>query len=247
MPARFSFWEVHSAQEIGRRPDQQDRGGAWLSPDGERVFAVLADGAGGHRQGARAAELAVATAEKLWKDQAPPTASFAFLEEASRAAHEAIDRPDSGASAARTTWVALMADARECAWVHSGDSRLYHFAAGQLVARTRDHSVAQILVDQGKIRPEVVSSHPDRSTLLESLGGGEYQPVEGGSGVLRGDDVFVLCTDGLWNHVSDGEILAATATPASHRQKAISDLAVESVRRAADDADNASIWCIARA
>ena len=245
MPKVVATWEICWAQALGGRPDQQDQGGTWLSPDGNVVLAALADGAGGHRQGARAAQSAVAAAKTLWDNKPPTSASPEFLEEASRAAHEAICESGAQATSARATWVAFLGTPTQACWVHSGDSRLYHFAAGQLATRTRDHSVAQVLVDQGKIAPHEIPHHPDRSTLLDSLGGPNYVSVENGSCVLRGDDLFLLCTDGFWNQITDGEMLTLAFQPAMGRQVQIRELVAEAVRRAGVDGDNVSVWCLA--
>jgi serine/threonine protein phosphatase PrpC len=239
-------WEICSAQALGARSDQQDQGDVWLSPDGKRILAVLADGAGGHHAGALAARAAVTVAYTLWRQEPPTGADRRFLEKISHAAHEAIRSERSGAASARATWVALLATESEACWVHSGDSRLYHFAGGRLRNRTRDHSVAQLLVDRGKIAPEDIPSHPDRSTLLQSLGGSDYLPVENGSSPLLGQDFFLLCTDGVWNEITDEELLAFTRTSAPKRRSKAHELVAEAARRGRAHADNASLWCIAR-
>jgi serine/threonine protein phosphatase PrpC len=96
---------------------------------------------------------------------------------------------------------------------------MYWFRAGKLLRRTRDHSLVQSLVDAGILAETEVRSHPKRSELRSALGlAGDILEVSAGDGrepVLPGD-VFLLCTDGLWEYVEDGELeatLAASETP----------------------------------
>jgi serine/threonine protein phosphatase PrpC len=241
MPPDHAIWKICAAQEVGGRSEQQDAGNAWIDATGKIVLAVLADGAGGHHGGQRAAQAAVAAARALWEAEPPRDAEADFLEKISRAAHEAIRGEFSGPAAARATWIALLATEHEAYWVHSGDSRLYHFAGGRQRCRTRDHSIAQVLVDQGKITKEEAHAHPDRSTLFQSLGGDEYLAVESGSAVLSGDDFFLLCTDGVWNQVEENEFMALAGEESSRRQHHAEELVRRAVERAGADADNASL------
>ena len=94
--------------------------------------------------------------------------------------------------------------------VHAGDSRAYLYQDGSLYRLTRDHTLAQMLADAGKIPTEAVETHRGRKVLINCLGGG-------GSGVapavahlrLADGDRVLLCTDGLTNLVND-ELIAET-------------------------------------
>ena len=240
-------WQITFAQSLGAQAEQQDCGGAWVSTDGARIFAVLADGAGGHLGGRQASEAAVEIAHQLWTE-APPArdAIPAFLDTVTRAAHDAIAALSKSHHSCRATWVALVAGADKAHWVHSGDSRLCHFAGGKLAARTLDHSLVQALVETGKVIPADAATHPDRSTLLQSLGGLDFHPPEHASAPLGGDDCFILCTDGIWTQLTDEELISAATAPAQERQTGLDQLIALAVDRAGTRADNASLWCVAR-
>jgi serine/threonine protein phosphatase PrpC len=237
-------WQFTSAQSLGAQPEQQDCLDAWPSADGRAILAVLADGAGGHHGGQAAARIAVETARSLWQRETPAmNQAGAFLERVSRAAHETVAAL---ARSPRTTWLALMADDSRAAWVHSGDSRLYHFASGRLALRTQDHSLVQILVEKGKVKDSDVNAHPDRSVLLQSLGGPDFIPVEHGSSPIGGDDVFILCTDGVWSALDDAHLLNFARCAPANRQRAAEELIAAAVREGGKKADNASLAIVGR-
>jgi protein phosphatase len=93
--------------------------------------------------------------------------------------------------------------------LHVGDSRAYLLRDGELAQLTRDHTVAQQLLDAGLLRPEEARSHRLRHVLTNSLGG---RPGVSGEVInlrLRAGDRLVLCTDGLHDEVADEGIEAA--------------------------------------
>jgi serine/threonine protein phosphatase PrpC len=240
-------WHITFAQSLGAQSDQEDSGGAWLSLDGNRVFVVLADGAGGHRGGRLASQTAVDVAQKFWSESAPDDRNVpAFLDKITRAAHDAVAALPKSEHSCRTTWVALIAGPENAHWVHSGDSRLYHFVDGSLKSRTLDHSLVQMLIESGKVDAAEATTHPDRSTLLQSLGGPDFHPPEHGSVHLSMGDLFILCTDGVWSALKEDAFSELAACPATGRQGCVDALVKSAVDRTGVRADNASLWCIAR-
>jgi serine/threonine protein phosphatase PrpC len=236
-------WQITFAQSLGAQAEQQDCGGAWPSPDGTHVLAVLADGAGGHRGGRQASETAVSIACKYWSETPPALDAMpSFLNMITRAAHDAVS--ELGNHSCRTTWVALIAGPNEARCVHSGDSRLYHFVRGELANRTKDHSLVQALIETGKVAPSDAAKHPDRSTLLQSLGGLKFYSPEHASAKLTGDDCFLLCTDGVWTELTEEELSSLAKMTVGGRQDRVDNLIHLAVQRASDRADNASLWCI---
>jgi protein phosphatase len=86
--------------------------------------------------------------------------------------------------------------------------------AGQITRLTRDMTVTERMVEQGFLRPEEVSTHPDRHVLTAAMGVGEsvmadlpQDPI-----ALAANDILLLCTDGLYDLVSDEEMLAVAGT-----------------------------------
>jgi PPM family protein phosphatase len=93
-------------------------------------------------------------------------------------------------------------------WSHVGDSRLYLLRKGEVLVRTRDHTLVQKLVDEGRMQADDMSSHPERNRLLQCLGGvvtPRIQPTA--HALLDKDDVLLLCSDGLWGPLTERQIL----------------------------------------
>jgi serine/threonine protein phosphatase PrpC len=100
-------------------------------------------------------------------------------------------------------------------WAHSGDSRMYWFRQGRVLDRTRDHSLVQGLVDSGVLTADQVRTHPKRSELRSALGlAPESLEVSAGEGAdeVQAGDVFLLCTDGLWEYLDDAALEATLAS-----------------------------------
>jgi protein phosphatase len=88
---------------------------------------------------------------------------------------------------------------------HVGDSRIYRFRESSLEQLTEDHTMAQLSVEMGYLRPEDVSNSPLRHFLVQSVGAG-LDEVQTRIEKTKSGDVFMLCSDGLHNMVSDDEI-----------------------------------------
>jgi len=104
----------------------------------------------------------------------------------------------------------LCAGGLSALWAHVGNVRIYVFRNGEIIAQTKDHSVAQALVDAGKISPAELRTHEERHILLRSLGnpGGMRPTVLESRFKLLPDDLFLMCTDGFWEYVTELEMQA---------------------------------------
>ena len=162
----------------GPREEQQDAGVCLHNDAQGTAFLVVGDGVGGRSGGRIASHKLTELASELWKER---KGNFPNPEEdlgtLCRVAHEHINQEGSKLGLSpRTTIVALYLTPTRAHWVHSGDSRLYHFRAGQLVERTEDHSLLEMMVQRGAVKEEDMGSHPDQGALLQALGGEEYTP-----------------------------------------------------------------------
>mgnify|MGYP006436948859 CR=1 FL=1 len=214
-----SSWRLHSghALHVGGRDEQQDSAGVFPEPEARSCLVVLADGMGGHRGGALASSTAIETMAQLWKERGwQPADAAAFLEEGARRADEAvIEAGRSKGLEPRTTIVALVVIDGMAYWMHVGDSRLYCFRDGELLYRTRDHSLLEAMVKAGEIAPEDVATHPDQNVLLRSIGSAEEDTlsVTHNDLAVRQGDSFLLCSDGFWEVMSEAEMATALAAP----------------------------------
>lgn len=208
-------WQVASANHIGGRKEQQDCLGYFTTADVQGVFAVVADGMGGHRGSAVASRAVIETAESLWHAcQGHPEEPETFLETLCQEAHDLIhQRAEQQQLEPHTTLVALLLQDGRASWAHVGDSRLYHFRAHDYVMRTRDHSLVQMLVEIGDVSEEEMAQHPDQNRLLRSIGGRDRPKATHGHVVLEANDQFLLCSDGFWETTALDEIQAILQAP----------------------------------
>ena len=232
---------------VGNRRNQQDRIGFWQTSD--CALLAVADGLGGHAYGEVAAQMAVDLLGKAFEREAKPKLADpgAFLFKVMGAAHSEILREADRRrldDTPRTVLVAcVIQDGRAC-WTHVGDCRLYFLRQGRILHRTRDHTVVQQLIDEGRIREEALASHPERNRLLQCIGG--YQaprPDPASSSPLEKGDVLVLCSDGFWGPLTQRHMLHALLTRPLDR--AVPELAELAEARAGGHSDNISVLAMA--
>jgi serine/threonine protein phosphatase PrpC len=232
-------WSVLKAMHLGKRERQEDAVGFWEKRDDGTLFAVVADGAGGHGGGAEAAAAAVSEAEKCWQAGTGQGGAPEFLADWMSKAHDAVNRSISSKYAdARTVAVALLVRGNRADWVHAGDCRLYHFRQGKLLSRTRDDSVVQVLFEKGEIAEEEMGTHEDQNRLLQAIGGSEPPKPRSGGADLEPEDVLLLCSDGFWERLKPEEMAYLVNSPRSETLEKTLQLAVD---RGKAKADNASV------
>ncbi|MGI8425266.1 MAG: Stp1/IreP family PP2C-type Ser/Thr phosphatase [Actinomycetota bacterium] len=167
------------------------------------VFAV-ADGMGGHSAGDVASGLAIESLSKTAVSQA------GALPEAVREANRVIFEKassDESLTGMGTTIIAMFAETDSAQIVHVGDCRAYLLRDGELSRLTQDHTVVERLVQEGKILPEDADRHPQRSYLERALGIDQDVDVEVKALDVSPSDRYLLCSDGLFGMIDDGEIL----------------------------------------
>ncbi len=178
-----------------------------FSEDGSAKVFALADGLGGHGYGEVASEMAVESVFSAGES----FDSEDFLNKAFENAQETVlemQKKKTAVSDMATTLVVLRLTEKYAQWAHIGDSRLYRFHGWSLEEQTLDHSVPQMLVRLGEIKPEQIRHHADRNRLLQVIGmPWEQQAYEVSERYpLRRGDSFLLCTDGFWEFITEKEM-----------------------------------------
>jgi serine/threonine protein phosphatase PrpC len=185
-----------------------------------RLIAV-ADGMGGAVGGEIASRIAIQTIAGIAKllaamDSDPESQSGILQDVAMRIdeeiSHAIKEKPD--LEGMGTTLTALAPIAQSVALLHIGDSRAYRLRDETLTQLSHDHTVVQELLDQGRIKPEDLEDHPQRSMLTQALMGRgvrSSQELEVEQSPLhlfpaKRDDIYLLCSDGLSSVLSDDEI-----------------------------------------
>lgn len=222
---RFAVYQV---SRKGGREKNEDRMGYCYTRDAG-LFA-LADGMGGHPEGEVAAQLALQTLAAIFQREARPSLRepMRVLHDAILAAHHQLLRYASERSLGdtpRTTVVACVLQGNSAYWAHCGDSRLYLVRGDKLIARTRDHSYSELQDTLAQVVP--MGERMNRNVLFTCLGS-PGKPVVDTTGplLLQSGDRILLCSDGLWGHLSDAVIADQLAS------RPISDAVPELVEQA---------------
>lgn len=237
---KFSVFQV---SRKGGREKNEDRMG-YCYTRGSGIF-LLADGMGGHPQGEVAAQLTLQAISAMFQKEAQPELPdvAAFLASAVMAAHRQILRygiENGMLDTPRSTIVAVVVQAGSATWIHCGDSRLYLVRQGELLTRTRDHSFLEQrrTAAAGVKLPERIN----RNILFTCLGS-PTKPVFDVTGpvALQQGDKLMLCSDGLWDSLSDADIVYHLG----HKpvDEAVPDLVEKALRKAGNSSDN--VTCIA--
>ena len=204
--------------DVGRRREN-NQDSAVTSP---RILAV-ADGMGGHAHGEVASTVAISAMRDLDAQLRGVDLAEVDLLAALRDAVEdaaarltALAKQDPDLRGTGTTVVAFLVDGTRIGVLHLGDSRAYLLREGELHRLTRDHTLVQSLVDEGRISEEEAATHPRRSWLVKTLQDSSTpEPdlfhVDG----LPGDR-YLICSDGVTAVLEDAqlqEVLSGVAEP----------------------------------
>jgi len=228
---------------LGDREENQDRVKV-ISADGVTLLMAM-DGMGGHANGARAAELAIETIETSFMDQQHPVFDpQGFLHMAIGFAHTALVGLGSDLSVEirpRATCALCLIQDGAAYWAHIGDSRIYHLRGPAVYERTRDHSHVEVLLYDGAITREELSTHPMRNYVECCLGGDATLPrmsVTGKKSLLEGD-VLLVCSDGFWSPLEESQLAGLGAANGS-LETGLATLADLATKLAAPHSDNTS-------
>ena len=171
---------------------------------GPRLLAI-ADGMGGHAAGEVASAVAISALAGL--DHAIPGGDLldplaAAVAAANTTLHE-MSVADPAVEGMGTTLTAMLWQDAHVALCHIGDSRAYLLRAGDFYQITRDHTLVQSLVDDGRLTPEAAAIHPQRSLLLRALDGRTEAEPDLSVREVRVGDRYLLCSDGLSDVVTE--------------------------------------------
>jgi hypothetical protein len=176
-------------------------------------------------------------AHRQWlKAQGRPANPQEFLQQFFLLAHTALNqRSAETGTQAIASLVAIFFQDSQLHIAHSGDCRCYLLRGKSILHRTQDHSVAQLLVQRGKITEAEMISHPDKGRVLRSVGGNEWVEPETSTHSLKPTDRLLLCSDGLWERITPDEI---TQVAAQGNQAAIEHLVNLALQRGGKDTGN---------
>jgi len=209
LPASL-LWTSGAATDQGMvRSVNQD---AYLDRPDLGPWAV-ADGMGGHSDGALASRTIVAALGRLAHPTRLGSAARAIRTILQAVNQELLDQAATlpTGDLIGSTAVVMVAVGRHCAILWVGDSRAYRLRDGVLAQLTIDHSQVQAMVDTGLLSPERAEEHPQSNVLLRAVGSDAPLEVDGRIERLRAGDRYLLCSDGLYRELDAGTMAAILA------------------------------------
>lgn len=203
--------QIRFQTEIGmKRKSNQDDAGYFYNQGGI-LLAIVADGMGGHQAGDIASKMVVTDIGHSWESttlSGEAEISEWLQQSVSKENQEVVKKgEDDISSLGMGTTIVLAVFLSTLAIIaHVGDSRCYLFRDGKLEQLTEDHSLVNELVKQGEISEEMAAHHPRKNVLLRSVGVPGDIEVDVDTKTIEANDVFLICTDGLTNMLTDSEM-----------------------------------------
>lgn len=242
---KIQLYQPISIHEVGGRDNQEDalwREGATAN---DRLF-VVCDGMGGHEKGEVASQTFssalgkwfnenVVSDSELTDDQLLAAIDYAYKE---------LDRKDDGSfKKMGTTLTLLYIHSRGVTAAHIGDSRIYHIRpSDRILYQSRDHSLVYDLYQAGEIAYEDMATHPQKNVITKAVTPGEENratPDIIHITDIKAGDYFYMCSDGMLERMSNGELFGVFSAPVSDEEKR-----QELVRATDGNADNHTAWII---
>ena len=182
--------------------------------DDGAAWAIVCDGMGGVRGGHIASNLVSSiVSDKIKKcyNKLMPSYSFenVFLSTITTANVIVNDRSfiDEELKGMGTTIAAVIVKAGIACVAHVGDSRVYKISDNKIEQLTKDHSLAQEMLDRGQLTPEEFENYPKKNIITRAVGVDEKVEIDFDFTELSEDEALIICSDGLSNLVSDEKML----------------------------------------
>lgn len=206
------WYQARGYTDIGGRTENEDS--AAFREYGEMLVAVVADGLGGQGDG-KAASLCIRDELiRCGENEVFPTAET--ISECFDHANTELMQRQKNNYHMKSTAVYLCVSGKRAVWAHVGDSRLYHLFNGKICDYTLDHSASQLSVFLGSINRENIPDDPGRNRLLRAMGSANTPTdVHEEIRMEQGRHGFLLCTDGLWEYLTDQQIEESFASSES--------------------------------
>lgn len=232
---------------IGGRKQQEDSLRVEVTRSGGLMSAVC-DGMGGLARGDAASEYAVKRLFAYAQDISDAENTTQLLRQA--AIETDLDIAEMNrASALRsgTTAVAVLCFDSVAYWLSVGDSRIYFYRDRQLIQVTRDHNyelAIKLAIEAGEsVSPEAMQAErPD--ALISYLGMGGGLIADAGRIDLKGEDMLLLCSDGLFKALTDEEISQILDSFGANASGCADALCTSAISRGGARQDNTSVIVI---
>lgn len=171
---------------------------------------VVADGMGGHEAGDVASQLIISTLNHLTHVEFESLETYvARLEQAILTVNHKLKAEmtlKEGSHVMGSTVVAVVAAGNKAACVWAGDSRLYRLRNNMLEQLSKDHSLVQMMVDNGELTKSAARIHPQSNVITRAVGVDDNLKLELKIFDLIENDRLFLCSDGVYGELTDEQI-----------------------------------------
>ena len=245
---KFQIYQPLAIQELGNRKNQEDsiyplKGDATTD---DRFFLVC-DGMGGHDKGevasaaickgmSEALKVLLADHQQLYDEQFDTALTQAYD------TLDAADEAHEGKMGSTMTFLCLHKGG--CMVAHIGDSRIYHLRpqTGEVLYRSRDHSLVQQLYELGEISYNEMATSPRKNIILKAMQPFQDERVKATIvhiTDIREGDYFYMCSDGMLEQMEDDEMMDILKANCTEEEKV-----QELINRTQDNADNHSAYLV---
>lgn len=249
VPPRKRFpLQLGMSSIIGTRDSQQDS--IFGHVDGETALAIVCDGMGGLSGGELASKAAAESLADAWFSRREITDIPEFLEEEAIKADEKVfcqEDEEGEPIQAGSTMAAVIVRGNELYWLSVGDSKIYIIRGDEILAVSREHNYRMTLdkkLERGEITPEEYAAEEYRAEALISyigIGNLSLLDVNRKPFLLEDGDIVILCSDGLYKSLPEGEVLALVRKYDDDMQICAQNLTVAALGDKESGQDNTSV------
>lgn len=245
------FWSDCLRIEYGAQCDQglvrTSNEDSYVANEESMVFLV-ADGMGGHAAGEVASQISASSVEEIMSGRSPDTNPEDLLQLAVQYANKRVydtqeEQPECRGMGSTLTVLTFMKDRYYVAQV--GDSRAYLFRDNALEQLTQDHSVVWSLFESGILTKDDISRHPQKNLITRSIGTHPEVEIDFFDGDAAEGDIYLLCSDGLTDVLSDQDILQIIKSSSKNPQKIAEKLVDTTNSSGGPDNVTAVVVCLA--
>ncbi|MBW6409787.1 Stp1/IreP family PP2C-type Ser/Thr phosphatase [Clostridium weizhouense] len=182
----------------------------YLEKEDFKIY-VVADGMGGHNAGEVASKMAAEQIVKYVEEKFFSITKEELIESAIQKSNELIfeySKTNQALNGMGTTVTACLITKDFIHIANVGDSSCLAVKDGKITKITKDHSLVQELIDSGSITEEDAINHPKKNIITRALGTGRKVDVDIFPLKSNQYDLYILCSDGLTNELTNEEILS---------------------------------------
>lgn len=240
-----------NAQHIGSREEQQDAFGFSDFFDKELVdnagvLAVLADGMGGLNQGKLASTTVVKTMIDIFSNKALSEKIIDLLHRSIRIINKKVLNISDIKGYTGTTLICAIIFKNQLHWISVGDSRIYHFRNGELIKLNVEHNYGNELdelFENGKISEHEALESDKRHMLTSYIGIPHLEKIDFSETPINieNDDLILLCSDGLFNTLTEEEIISKLKENITNPQSVAEELVKDTIDKNMEYQDNVTL------